>query len=149
MPPQGVRTGLTRPDDDCRSAVDTALCLSMKAWIVVAVFAVTMALGGWMAWRWWRGRPRPGMAVAAHVVVAAMGLEVFALLLRGAPDGTRLAPDGPAKLAGLVLTAALLAGLALPIFARPQPALMGRLLTLHAGVALAGFALLVRAVALA
>lgn len=115
----------------------------MQAWLVILVFGVTMALGGWLALCWWRGRPRPGIAVAAHVIVAVMGLEVFALLLRGAPNGVRLDPAGPARWAGLVLAGALLAGLAMPIFAKPQPALAGRLLALHAGVAATGFGLLV------
>ncbi|WP_439534504.1 hypothetical protein [Polymorphobacter sp.] len=111
----------------------------MAMLVVVLLFGTTVMLGGYMAWQYWCGVRAAKAMSAAHLLLAAAGLEGLALLLRGAPDGTR-APGGDwSTIAGLGLAAAFLTGLLVPLIAKPKPAAAGNLIIAHASIATIAF----------
>lgn len=105
----------------------------------VVVFGTTVAIGLYMGLRYLRGiRNKPAL-VAVHLLLGVAGLEVLALLLRGAPDG-QVAPSGMlGPFAALTMAGALLTGLLVPIIAKPRPEVIGLALAAHAAVGMAGF----------
>lgn len=111
---------------------------------MLVLLGASVALGLWLGWRWLqRGRHRP-MAAAAHLLLGGAGLEAFAMLRRGAPDGTVLAAGQVGHAAGLVLVLAFLSGLLVSLLARTLVrGKMALLLTGHALLGLAGFGLFV------
>jgi hypothetical protein len=115
----------------------------MPTWIALAVFGSTVAIGLYMGLNYLKGQRNNRNLVAAHVLIGLAGLEVFALLLRGAPDGTRLAPGQLGPAAALLFAAALFSGFVGPLIMRPRPAATGPVLALHAAFGSIGFGVLV------
>jgi hypothetical protein len=121
---------------------------AMAMLVVVLLFSTTVMLGGYMAWQYWCGvRAKKAMS-AAHLLLAAAGLEGLALLLRGAPDGTRAAGGmmfgfEAGNVAGLGLAAAFLTGLLVPLVAKPRPASAGPMIVAHASLATLAFCVLI------
>jgi len=119
----------------------------MAMLVVVLLFGTTVMLGGYMAWQYWCGvRAKKAMS-AAHLLIAAAGLEGLALLLRGAPDGTQVSggvlfgfPAG--GVAGIGLALAFLTGLLVPLIAKPKPASAGTMIIAHASIATVAFCVL-------
>ena len=119
----------------------------MAMLVVVLLFGTTVLLGGYMAWQYWCGVRAKKVMSAVHLLLAAAGLEGLALLLRGAPDGTRA--DGgllfgfeAGAVAGLGLALAFLTGLLVPLVARPRPQAAGSMIIAHAGLATLAFCVL-------
>lgn len=115
--------------------------------VVAVLFGTTVMLGGYMAWQFWCGVRAKKWMSAVHLLLAAAGLEGLALLLRGAPDGTRATAGllfgfEAGHVAGLGLAAAFLTGLLVPLFAKPRPDSAGKLILAHASVATIAFCVL-------
>ena len=119
----------------------------MAMLVVVLLFGTTVMLGGYMAWQYWCGERAKKAMSAVHLLLGAAGLEGLALLLRGAPDGTKagggmLFGFEAGAVAGLGLALAFLTGLLVPLIARPKPASAGKLIIAHASIATLAFCLL-------
>lgn len=117
----------------------------MAMLVVVLLFGTTVMLGGYMAWQYWVGVRAAKAMSAAHLLLAAAGLEGLALLLRGAPDGTRATGGGlvfgfeAGAVAGVGLAAAFLTGLLVPLVAKPKPETAGKMIIAHASLATVAF----------
>jgi hypothetical protein len=110
----------------------------MTLWPVVLIYGTTTLIGAYLGFQYLVGvRNRPTL-IGVHLLLGAMGLEIVAMLLRGAPNGTSAAPGGMGPTVGLLFGGALLTGLIVPLIARPLPRAIGPGLALHASVATAG-----------
>lgn len=109
---------------------------------LILLFGITAALGVYMGIRYLRGIRNKPMLIGIHLLLGAAGLEVMALLLRGAPDGTVLPSTTPGLVSAGLIAAALLTGFAVPILAKPMPKSITPTLALHAGIGTAGVLLL-------
>lgn len=65
-----------------------------KTGLMLVLLSASLALGAWLAWRWWQRQPRRPVAAAVHLILGGAGLEALAMWRRGAPDGSLL-PIGP------------------------------------------------------
>ena len=104
----------------------------MPTWPALVVFGSTVGIGLYMGLKYLRGERNNRMLVGVHVLIGIAGLEVLALLLRGAPDGTRLATSQLGPASALLLAAALFTGFLVPLIAAPRPAATGPALAVHA-----------------
>ena len=111
----------------------------MPTWPALVVFGSTVAIGLYMGLQYLRGVRNNRMLVGVHVIIGIIGLEVLALLLRGAPDGTHLADSRMGPASALLLAAALLTGFMVPLIAAPKPGATGTALAVHATVATLAF----------
>ncbi len=111
----------------------------MPTWPALVVFGTTVAIGLYMGLQYLRGVRNNRMLIGVHVIIGIIGLEVFALLLRGAPDGTHLAESRLGPASALLLAAALFSGFMVPLIAAPRPAATGATLAVHAVVGTAAF----------
>ena len=114
----------------------------MPTWPAILVFGTTVAIGLYMGLQYLRGVRSNRMLVGVHVLIGVAGLEVFALLLRGAPDGTHLAESRTGPAAALLLAAALFTGFVVPLIAPAKPAAIGPTLAVHATFGLVAFGVL-------
>jgi hypothetical protein len=114
----------------------------MPTWPAILVFGTTVAIGLYMGLQYLRGVRNNRMLVGVHVLIGVAGLEVFALLLRGAPDGSHLATSSTGPAAALFLAAALFTGFIVPLIAAPRPAAIGPALAVHASMGLVAFGVL-------
>jgi hypothetical protein len=89
-----------------------------------------------------RVRSRPVM-VGIHLLLGAGGLEVLAMMLRGAPDGGAAPARAVGAAAAGVLALALMAGIAVPLIGPRSRRAMNVALATHAGIAGAGLVLLI------
>ena len=107
------------------------------------LLTVTVGLGVYLASRYLQGqRNRPAL-VAIHLLPGIGALELIALLLHGAPDGTTPMTTGPGKAAALMVMLALLVGFLAPALLRERPrSAMTAALALHALCGLSAFVLL-------
>jgi hypothetical protein len=93
----------------------------MTAIVLVALlFGVTAMLGGWMAFQFWTGGKVFRGASAVHLIIGVAGLEGLALLLRGAPDGTRAPAGDLGPYAAFGLAMAFVSGLCIPLIAQSK-----------------------------
>ena len=111
----------------------------MPNWLALVVFGTVVAIGLYMGLNYLKGAPNNRNLIAVHVIVAIIGLEVFALLLRGAPNGTRLAESRLGLVSALLLAGALFTGFVVPLLAKPRPATTGPALAVHAVFGTVGF----------
>lgn len=111
----------------------------MPTWPALVVFGSTIAIGLYMGRNYLLGRRNNRNLVAAHILVGIAGLEVFALLLRGAPDGSRFDQSQLGPAAALLLGGALFTGFITPLLAKPRPAATGPALAVHAAFGAIGF----------
>lgn len=91
---------------------------ALKTGSLVALLGASGALGLWLGWRFLRRERRLPVAAAVHLILGGAGLEAYAMLRRGAPDGTVLPIEPLNNAAGLLLVIAMLSGLLLSIVAR-------------------------------
>lgn len=106
------------------------------------LLAASVALGLYLGWRYLRRVPNRPVHIGVHLLLGVAGLEAMVLLLRGAPDGTRLAAGSMGNAAALCLLLALMAGLATPLVAKRRARKVGTAaIAAHAGLAAAGFGL--------
>ncbi|MFZ4111488.1 MAG: hypothetical protein ACOYKQ_13585 [Polymorphobacter sp.] len=106
----------------------------------LAVIASTVVIGIYMGWRYLRGERNNRVLVGFHLVLGVIGLEVTAMVIRGAPSGERaLGALGP--LAAVLTAVTLLSGLLVPLIAQPRPKLAGPALAAHAAVGAVAFVL--------
>ena len=109
---------------------------------VVVIVATTVLIGLYMGFRFLQGvRNKPWLG-GLHLLLGAAGLEVMAMLLRGAPNGDAVPAEANAHWAGGLIVAALLSGLFVAIIAKPMPNRIGMTLAVHASFGLLGFAAL-------
>ena len=111
----------------------------MPTWPAIVVFGSTVAIGLYMGLQYLKGVRNNRMLVGIHVLIGIAGLEVFALLLRGAPDGTHLADSRMGPASALLLAAALFSGFMVPLIAAPKPGATGVMLGVHAAVGTVAF----------
>ncbi len=110
---------------------------------IIVIISTTVAIGGYMGFQYLMGvRNRP-MLIAIHLLLGAGGLEVMAMLLRGAPDGSHIMRHDLGEIAAIFMVGALMTGLIVPLLAQPAPRRIGPLLLVHAGVALIAYGALV------
>ncbi len=109
---------------------------------VVLLLGANVSIGAFMAWRYLLGQRNPQSLAALHFLFGAGGVEVMALVLRGAPNGSATGMGGLGPVAALVLAGALLTGLFVPIIAKPKPAIIGWSIAVHGTIATIGFGLL-------
>lgn len=114
----------------------------MPTWPALVVFGSTVAIGLYMGLNYLKGLRNNRNLVAVHILIGVAGLEVFALLLRGAPDGSRLAESHLGPAAALLLAAALFTGFITPLLAKSRPAATGPALAVHAAFGTIGFGVL-------
>ncbi len=116
--------------------------MNLKTVSLLVLLGVSVLLGLWLAWRFLQRQRRLPVPVAVHLLLAGAGLEAFAMLRRGAPDGTVLPTDPLSNAAGLALVVAMLTGLLLSIVARSlsRGSTMALMLG-HALLGLGGFGL--------
>jgi len=121
----------------------------MAMLVVVLLFGTAVMLGGYMAWQYWMGVRVAKAMSAAHLLLGAAGLEGIALLLRGAPDGTKYGGGGmlfgfeAGPVAGVGLAAAFITGLLVPLIAKPKPETAGKMIVAHATLATLAFCVLI------
>ena len=115
----------------------------MPTWPALLVFGATVAIGLYMGLNYLKGRRDNRNLVAVHIIIGIVGLEVFVLLLRGAPDGTRLAESQLGPASALLFAGALFTGFVVPLIAKPRPATTGPALAVHAVFGMVGFGALV------
>jgi hypothetical protein len=116
--------------------------MAMPTWPAIAVFGTTVAIGLYMGLQYLKGVRNNRMLVGVHVLIGVAGLEVFALLLRGAPDGTHMAESNMGPAAALFLAAALFTGFVVPLIAPAKPGAVGPTLAVHASFGLVAFGVL-------
>ncbi len=114
----------------------------MPTWPALLVFGSTVAIGLYMGLNYLKGQRNNRNLVAVHILIGVAGLEVFALLLRGAPDGSRLADSQLGPAAALLLAGALFTGFIVPLIGKPRPATTGPALAVHAVFGTVGFGVL-------
>jgi hypothetical protein len=102
---------------------------------VTLLVLATGALGGWLLFRYLMGERNSQVMVGLHFLMGAGALEVTALVLRGPPNGLRLAAGGAGGWAAGLLAAALLTGVLTAVIARPLPRGIAIGVWSHAGVA--------------
>jgi hypothetical protein len=106
----------------------------------LAVIGSTVAIGLYMGWRFLKGVRNNRVLIGFHLVLGVIGLEVTAMVIRGAPSGERaLGALGP--WAAIVTAATLFSGLLVPLIGQPRPKLIGPALAVHAAVGAVAFAL--------
>jgi len=114
----------------------------MRAIPAVLLFGCAATLGVVMGIAYLRRRRNSPVMIGVHLLLGAAGMEVIAMLLSGASEGSALPPTSLVRLAAALLVTALLTGLATPLVARGSRRTMNFALLTHAGVALSGFLLL-------
>ena len=114
-----------------------------SAWLVLNL-GLSTALGLWFAWRFFvQRRPNPPLLTSLHLVLGAIALIGLAMLRRGAPDGTVMAPGPLADTTGLLLVGAMATGLLASLVGRQWGRRPGaRVLWVHLAAGLGGFGLL-------
>lgn len=115
----------------------------MKAIPVIILLSVTVAFGVFMAIQYLKRQPLQPIMIGLHFLCGAASLEILAMLLRGAPDGTLLSPGGMIKLGGGLVVLAMLSGILVPMLGRDSRRTMNTTLAVHAACGALGFALLV------
>ncbi len=106
--------------------------------IVAILFAITAMFGGWLAFQFWTGGKTFKGASALHLILGAAGLEGLALLLRGAPDGTKAPAGDLGPYAALGLAFTFMLGLFIPLIAKPKPGATTPAIIAHASAATIG-----------
>src|SRR5829696_527541 len=105
------------------------------------ILSLAVVLGGVAAlWdlRGPRGRP-PAWLGAIHAIIGIAGLGVLLIALQGPPRGVAYGVGGFGTMAAVVLSGALLAGVAIPVLARWRGRAPGVLAATHAGLAITGY----------
>jgi hypothetical protein len=80
--------------------------------------------------------------IGVHLVLGVIGLEVVAILIRGAFDNADLTGGNWGRAAALALAGALLTGFVAPLLAPRYPRIITPALAMHGLIGMAGFALL-------
>lgn len=88
-----------------------------------------------------RVRSQP-VVIGLHLLLGAGSMEVLAMLLRGAPDGTTWSGTGMVKIAAGLVAMAMVSGLVAPMIGRGSRRTMNVALATHVSIAVAGIALL-------
>ena len=99
--------------------------MQLPMYPVLLVLGSTAALGLWMGWNYLKGVRNSAMVAGIHLLLGVSGLEVLAILLSGAPDGSRAATSTLGPVAAVMLGGAMMTGLFVPIIAKPKPAAIG------------------------
>jgi phosphatidylglycerophosphate synthase len=114
----------------------------------VILLSLSVALGLYLGYQFLRHRRNRPVLIALHILPGLGALEVIAMLLRGAPDGSVVQGTALGKAAALLLIVAIIIGLLTPMLARDRPrAVATTSLSAHALLAGTAFVLLVAWVA--
>jgi hypothetical protein len=115
----------------------------VKAIPTVVLLSVAVGLGVFLGIKYLRReRSRPVM-IGVHLLFGAGGLETFAMLLHQTPNGTAMPAGSLGPAAAGLLAVGMMAGIAAPMIGRRSRRTMSVALATHAGMAGAGFALLI------
>ena len=113
----------------------------MKALPVIVLLGAAALLGIYLGYQYLRRtRSRP-VLIGLHLLLGAGGLEVLAVVLRGAPDGTSVVAGRLGNAGAGLVALALFSGLLAPMIGRRSRETMNVALATHVGVALVGCAL--------
>ena len=113
----------------------------MKTIPVVMLLCATVGIGACLGVLYLKRRPLPVALIGLHFLLGAAALEVFAMLLRGAPDGTLLSATGMVKAAAGCIAAAMISGLLVPLIGGSRR-VTNVALAAHVGAGAAGTLLL-------
>ena len=113
---------------------------------LLSIIGLTTCIGIYMGWQFLRGVRNPPMLVAIHLLLGLGSLEVLAVILRGAPNGSHVVDRDGILLAAGLLAGALLTGFAVPLIAKPVPDAIGISIATHAGIGTVAFLALCYAV---
>jgi hypothetical protein len=108
----------------------------------IIVLGAAVLLGLYLGYGFLLGQRSNRMLVGVHFILGIAGIEVLALLLRGAPDGRAAAAAPLGVVSALILAVAMLTGLLVPILAPGRPRTIGPAILVHAIFATCGFGLL-------
>lgn len=114
----------------------------MKAIPVVLLLCGTVGIGTCLGILYLKRSRLPPVLIGLHFLLGAAALEVFAMLLRGAPDGTILSPSGMVRLAAGCVAAAMISGLFVPLIGGVSRRTVNVALLAHVTIGAAGFLLL-------
>ncbi len=101
--------------------------------------AIATLIGVYMGVRYLQGVRNTGWVIMVHLLLGLAGLEIMAVQLRGAPNGSHIAGSSLVNWMAALLAASLLTGLFVAIIAKPKPAAIGPALAVHALVGSIGF----------
>jgi len=114
----------------------------VKAIPIVVLMGAAVALGVLLGVEYLRRVRSKPVIIGIHLLLGAGGLEVFAVLLRGTPDGEVMAPGLVGNAAAGLMFLAMFTGLIAPMVGRKSRRTMNVALATHASVASLGFLLL-------
>jgi len=114
----------------------------MKALPVLLLLGGATALGVVLGIQYLRRIRSQPVLIGMHLLLGAGGMEVLAMLLRGAPDGTLWSGTGMVKIAAGLVALAMVTGLVAPMIGRGSRRTMNVALATHVSIAVAGIALL-------
>jgi drug/metabolite transporter superfamily protein YnfA len=116
----------------------------MNALPIVLVMTAGVAVGVYLGWLFLRRERSKPTVIGAHVILAVIGLEGVAMLIKGTPDGADPATGQLVRAAGLFLVLAVMTGFATPMISKKRPRKVGMAaIGVHAAVAATGYVLLV------
>ncbi|HUN90511.1 MAG TPA: hypothetical protein VMU33_00530 [Burkholderiaceae bacterium] len=114
----------------------------MKILPIVLLLSAAAILGILLGIQYLRRQRLPPVLIGLHLILGAGGLELLAVLLRGAPDGVVLSIGSAGRTAAGLLAAAMFTGLVAPLIGRGSRTTMNVALLAHVGVAVVGIGVL-------
>lgn len=114
----------------------------MRAIPIVVLLSVAVGLGLLLGFQYLKRERSKPVVIGMHFLFGAASLEILAMLLRGAPDGTTVVPGSLGKLAAGLVALALFSGVRAPMIGRHSRGTMNVALGVHASVAAVGFVLI-------
>lgn len=114
----------------------------MTVWPAIGVFGTTVSIGLYMGWLHLKGVRNNRMLIGFHLLLGVAGLEVTAILLRGAFGGVVAPPGSAARFAVMLFAVSMFSGLIVPLLAPRWPRGITPMLWGHAAIGMAGFAAL-------
>lgn len=116
---------------------------SIQASLPLVLLSLSASLGIYLGYQYLKRRRNRPTLIAVHILPGLAALEIVAMMLRGAPDGTVAPSKTLAENAALLLVIALMIGLLTPMVARDRPRAVGTFaLSAHALFAATAFVLL-------
>jgi hypothetical protein len=114
----------------------------MRAIPIVVLLTISVSLGLLLGYQYLRRVRSKPVLIGMHFLFGAASLEILAMLLRGAPDGTTVTPGTFGKVAAAFVVAALFTGVVGPMLGRQSRTTMNVALGTHATVAATAFVLI-------
>jgi len=113
----------------------------MTAIPALVFLTAATVLGVYLGFLYLRRIVRKPVLIGVHLLLGAAGIEMTVMLLRGTPGGEATPAGTFGVVAAGLLALAMVSGLAAPLLGRRSRQTANIMLSTHAGIALAGFAL--------